>query len=407
MSRLARTIVLTALAPIAVLVLGQGCGAENALVGGRCGTGLEECDGVCIDPRTDPQHCGGCSSPACPTGVPCIEGFCGGLDGSDGDGSADGSDGSEGDGSEGDGAVIPDGGCTPPFDTDDQCGDCFTACLPTQSCLLQDGGGFACGPKCPLPLVACHGRCVDTTNDPNNCGACGKFCPSQICVSSLCVGTNPGDVVVLGHDFSGGLAGTSQAKALTNAVFIPRTDPLRILSYEQHAEAGAVLRVKNIVQSAAFGRRLSYTVSRSDADLRRADLIRDFDVVLVYDQAQATNAQASAIGAGWAPFLIPFAKAGGVVVALDGAAGNGEMPTLLSTSLLLDTASHAPLAASSQVAVVAPQDRVASQVLSPYAVQSRSITLQPNEPNGGNVVWVVRANAAGDGDPVVVHKIVP
>src|SRR5207237_1744920 len=32
----------------------------------------------------------------------------------------------------------------------------------------------------------CSGTCVDTKNDPKNCGGCGTTCPTGSCVSSVC-----------------------------------------------------------------------------------------------------------------------------------------------------------------------------------------------------------------------------
>lgn len=41
---------------------------------------------------------------------------------------------------------------------------------------------------CPGSLVACGGRCVDTTRDPSACGGCGRACGAgRECVASACV----------------------------------------------------------------------------------------------------------------------------------------------------------------------------------------------------------------------------
>jgi hypothetical protein len=41
-----------------------------------CPTPLEECDGQCVDLRSDPRHCGGCGS-ACAAAEGCLDGACG------------------------------------------------------------------------------------------------------------------------------------------------------------------------------------------------------------------------------------------------------------------------------------------------------------------------------------------
>ena len=55
----------------------------------------------------------------------------------------------------------------------------------------SDGGG---GPdtgntcSCAMGLVCCNGACVNTNNDPHNCGSCGNPCntSSQMCLGGSC-----------------------------------------------------------------------------------------------------------------------------------------------------------------------------------------------------------------------------
>jgi len=60
------------------------------------------------------------------------------------------------------------------------------------------GGGatIPCNPPCGLGFTCCSGKCVNTANDINNCGACGKacagnppFCNGTICEPPPCKGT--------------------------------------------------------------------------------------------------------------------------------------------------------------------------------------------------------------------------
>jgi hypothetical protein len=424
------------------LVVGvvPGCGLENSLVGGACKTGYTPCGSDCVDVLTDPSHCGRCDA-TCASGVACSAGNCGGSfdasrdavgdvgssDASDGsatdsssDGSASDASDASGDGSTSDASDASGDGSTsdasdasvdacppPPYDNAATCGSCFVKCVAPNTDCLNVGGAFVCRPPCTPPLQACRGVCVDLQNDAFNCGVCDKICPSNLCVAGKCQGANPGHVVTIGHDYEGSVLNSSQSKLLTNSVLLPAANPLKILSFEKWANPSAVARIKLIVGAAALGRTLQYTVSNDEADLRNVLRLSQTSVVLVYDQAQLTAVDAPVIGAGWNAPLRTFAQEGGTIVALDGADGNGQMPALLQSAGLLDTASHTPLAPASRVAVVAPFDQVGLGAISPYVVLGRGVTFQSNEMNGGMVTFVARQGIAGGGDPVVVHKLVP
>lgn len=422
-----------------VVVAGEGCGTDNSIVDGDCAAGYILCDGRCVA-ADDPAHCGRCNN-ACPPGVGCSAGVCGGpidgsptdgsltdgspTDGSLTDGAGDGSltDGPVGDGPVGDGPLGDgsDGGGSdgggdaadacppPPYDKPTGCGACGVVCMaPDTRCGSDGAGGFTCQPPCVFPEIECDHVCVDGQNDPLNCGACGKTCPSNLCIAGVCQGATPGDVVVIGHDYRFGGPGSAQARVVQNAALIPSSNPVRVLSYEEDADAQAVANVKDVLNANAAGRNLAYTVTNDGAALAAPDLVMGYDVVLVYDQMTASAAKLGAVGAAAAAPLATFAKAGGVVIVLDGAAGQGNMPTFLTAAGLLDVPSHASIPNGSQIRVVAPADVVATGVLSPYGSFQRSVTFTTNEPNGGNVIWVGRrAVGAALGNPVIVHKVVP
>lgn len=404
-----------------LLATGAACQAENSLVGAECAAGYQPCGDRCVDLQNDREHCGGCDV-RCAADRSCRAGVCvggGGAvdgeapvdpfgdgghgDGGDDGGSVDGStDGSGGDADGGDGQAEP---CPPPpYVTPAACGACGVVCVaPTSACLEDGAGAYACAPPCSAPTVACNGACVDLSNDPENCGVCGRFCPSNICVAGVCEGSTPGDVVAIGHDYRAAVSGTSQARVLTNAVFMAKGSPVRIVSYEKHANASAVARIKTILQGG--GRAFNLTSTSDDAALASPTLVADYDAVLIPDQASADVATLTSLGNAWGANLLDFARSGGVVVMLDG--GTGNMPVLTTASGLLTLSGHVPLAPGSYVTIAAPADRVATSVIGPYAPYANTTTFLPGEPESSTLVHVARQLSGGvAGRPVVIHKIV-
>jgi len=255
---------------------------------------------------------------------------------------------------------------------------------------------------CDAPLVACHGVCIPVASDGHNCGACGKICPSNICINGECQGVTPGDVVLIGHDYTNALSGSAQTKVLVNALSIPTTDPIRVLSYEDGASANAVNAAKSLAAAGIHGRDVQYTVARSGADLGSSTLARSYDIVLIHD---ASAGDPVTTGASWIDSLGTFTAKGGVVVALDN--GLSPMPELLSSSGLLAVTSHTLMADGTHLAVTDAADVVGAQVLSPYAGFGPSITFQGMAEPSVDFDWVVRTTVDGTlGDPVVLHRIV-
>jgi hypothetical protein len=135
---------------------GTWCELPDGGPGGCCG------GSACVDLLGDPANCDSCGV-VCPAGTTCRLGAC----------------------------TTPDGGsafCCPTVGgchaagTEHAC-PAGTACGPGFRCLASpcgiDGTPCVLGPF--LPGTCCGGRCVDTTSDPSNCGACGSSCASGAC----------------------------------------------------------------------------------------------------------------------------------------------------------------------------------------------------------------------------------
>lgn len=437
-----RALVVLVATVFAMFVLASGCGEDNAVVGGSCVAPYNACGQRCVDLTTDPQNCGACSH-ACLSSQVCIASTCRApTDGTAGDARGDGAsdDGSDIDGGPnccgedgsrrdgGDGSTTTDSGdtgtnetgindtstdtvavdaCTPPYNTPQHCGDCATVCsAPNNLCLVADGG-FACGPQCTLPTIVCNNTCVDPTNDEFNCGGCGIFCPSFICVNRVCVGSQAGDIVVIGHDYNTSIPSTvPQARVLTNSVFLRPRPTLRVLAYERYADPTSRASVNAILQNYAtsIGRTVSITLTSVDADIPSKLTTANFDVFLLYDQAQAPAATLGPLGASWAGTMTTYSKAGGVIVALDGAAGAAsDMAALLTSSTLLNVTAQTALATSTQVVNNAPGDTVGSGVASPYRVTRNSARFA-TDPASATLTYVIFDQP--DNQPVVVHRIV-
>jgi hypothetical protein len=263
------------------------------------------------------------------------------------------------------------------------------------------------GPLCMPPLVDCGGVCVNTTNDPFDCGHCFNVCPSQICVNSVCQGSTAGGVVFIGHDYLTTPAGTAQARVLSNAVFIPQSNPLNVMSYERYASAAAVARVKSILNGFATqeGRGLSITSTSVDTDIPNKLVLSMFQVLIVQDQSTAPAGALATLGASWATTLTTFTQAGGIVVVLDGGTGAAQMPAFSTATTLLRVTAQSTLATGTPVDDTAPGDAVGVGVVSPYGAGKNSVSIT-TEPSGASVIYVIDLPSdAASPLPVVVHKV--
>jgi hypothetical protein len=263
-------------------------GGTNVCNGTACVTGCTsaelKCGGSCVDPNTDPLHCGDCNQPVgahqvCTGGAPtCVAGW--------GD-----CNGSAGDGCETDltsdeancgacstqckpGAVCTATGCqcapSTPKDCGSACHECcgsadcadsdacttdscgssgtcsHTSCSSDNKCCAlgcfeccQDGdcpNGQVCSgnqcvvPSCVSPQILCNAVCVNPDSDAKNCGGCGIDCGAgRNCSSGKCT---PNWVTM----------GTSGApSARSHAAYAPLPGLGKVFVWGGQSTAGAAL----------------------------------------------------------------------------------------------------------------------------------------------------------------------
>jgi hypothetical protein len=280
-----------------------------------------------------------------------------------------------------------------------------------------DGG--ACGPE-PFDLN-CRGTCINPVTNALNCGACGIVCPSGLCATSLCVGSIPGGIVLIGDDYQASTYNASEARVLSNAAFLFQSssgaadagNPLNVLSYERYADPMAVANVDAILNAAAanFTRTLNITSTDNDTDVPNTLTIQKYGVLLIHDQVNANDVDLGMLGGSWSSAISTFTKAGGIVVILDGGTGAAQMPGFVSAiheadgTPLLDVTGQSPLPAGTNLDVTAPADSVSLGVISPYAAGTNSVSFS-TEPSGTSVIYVV--GPLMDSSPVgptVVRKL--
>jgi hypothetical protein len=171
---------------------GVACGATERCSEGKCAPKCEaplvECSGKCVDPLHDPSNCGGCDT-ACVKGEVCTEKGCA--------------------------TECPEGqlkcgdACFDGKNDPKNCGACGTVCKTGEVC--SDG---KCADTCTSPLKRCGLTCVNLAYDPNNCGICGNRCPGTPCLEGGCgvvdKTDDDGDTISNFHESKGDLKDTDK-----------------------------------------------------------------------------------------------------------------------------------------------------------------------------------------------------
>jgi hypothetical protein len=256
-------------------------------------------------------------------------------------------------------------------------------------------------------------------SDPENCGSCGHECPSDICQASECVGARFGNIALICMDFNTATADSAPTTLLGNAVFAPAKNPVRVLSYTRGALASAVNRVHQVVSWAgsARGRSAEITEAKTVSAVSDNLNVKDYDVLLIHDLDQAKSGDPAAAGTTWASagVLSSFARAGGVIVVIDGGDGTGEMHELINAGNLLDL--NGKLTIDGQTDITGAQvwnnaagDALGVNVLSPFLGTSHTCTFDTKATESNELIFVLGDQDASEMNadplPVAIHHVI-
>jgi hypothetical protein len=223
---------------------------------------------------------------------------------------------------------------------------------------------------CELPLSACQDACVDLSDDPDNCGACGRMCASGICTAGHCQGTLSGHIVAVGHDYQH--FHSAMARVLGNALALGGGGDLGIAFWRGSASAAAATGAAQAVISAMAAMGHSWhpvTIPTAPLSGMEDTALDGVDALLI--EAQAGNGAAvEAAGATWAVPIDRLLQRGGAVVVLHGV--NGVSHRFAQGAGLYVVA--APVIANDLEALVLDtNDAVTQQVVSPYLAEAGSV----------------------------------
>jgi hypothetical protein len=256
-------------------------------------------------------------------------------------------------------------------------------------------GGFVTplvpGLGCGEGEVACIDGCKELASDPNNCGACGHRCATELCSEGACVGADAGHVVVIGMGY---VESTAPARRLLgNAVFLSDAEPLRIVDDREGADPASVEAVLATIAGEADKRGREHSVATAvGSDAMTASLATEADVLLVHDRRRGARSH----GPRPAQAINTFARSGGVVVILT-TGDDADLLALLGESGLLDLSGYAAVEGTTLLNV-APTDALGIGVASPFLVKPGTTALVVADED----VSVVLASEAHR--PVVVHR---
>jgi hypothetical protein len=206
---------------------------------------------------------------------------------------------------------------------------------------------------------------------------------------------------------------TAHTVLLGNAVFLPVQSEVRILGFTRWAPLAVRTQVNTAIGWSATQRGRTYQIDtiKDPAELSAKLNVQAYDVFLVYEQSDAPQGQLESLGSSWrtSGVLDAFARAGGIIVVLDGAQGTNEMPKFIDAAGLLPLDGNTPIAiddTDTRFYNRAPGDALGIGVVSPISAVPYSCTFDTNASPSTDTVFVITDRDGPDGNPVVVHRTV-
>lgn len=270
------------------------------------------------------------------------------------------------------------------------CGACGVTCGAGRYCV-----GGTCGVLCAPPRILCAGACVDPESDPEHCGRCGNVCPTGLCNGGRCRDERAGHLVLIGHDLEA--TRPDQGRLVGNAVFLTAASSPRLVLFTAWARAQSVDTVEAAVRTVAGPRLVRATRVSTGEALESVLSVDSADVVLIPHQVSATDAQVTELARRVSNRMVAFARAGGVVVVLDGEGSNGGTWPFAERTALIAVSGHRGVTGSA-TELVNGADAIAIGLSSAYRAERSSVGFTGTDGRG----VVVRC----DGLPLAIHEVV-
>jgi hypothetical protein len=204
-------------------------------------------------------------------------------------------------------------------------------------------------------------------------------------------------VVVIGHDMVG--ANNAMRRIASNAVFLSRGAPLRVLIYRGEALESSVAGVEAALD---FGTgELGRSIERIDAVDALVPLqLTNADVFLIHAQAHATNSTLQKLGKQWTNALAQFVARSGTVVLFEAPSSSNDGTFRVLEPARLFSADAREEIPEQRLEVQAQGMAVLLRVPELYMSVSHSVHF--SEADGAATVLV--ADEAGE--PVVLQRVI-